>query len=233
MEPEPKTKTDKRLRRIFEIENVRAGESDGKKIISGYASVFDQEAVIMGYFREKFAKGAFKKTLKEYDQLALWNHDDSKPLARRSSKTLTLREDDHGLYFEFEPTDASWGEDAYKAIARGDVKGVSIGFSVVKELYIAPTEENSLPLFEVREAKLYEISPVTFPAYPMTEVEARSAAEAHGFDIEAKTKDASTEKPDESRNHSSTEEPGTAPHSAAGTVTRAMLLLKQQLIEAE
>jgi len=66
--------------------------------LSGYASMFDTWASIGGQFDERVMPGAFAKTLAEDDQVALWNHEDRYPLARRSAGSLELHEDSQGLH---------------------------------------------------------------------------------------------------------------------------------------
>jgi len=204
--------------REFELREVRAAE-DGQRKIGGYAAVFDQETDIGGFFREVIRPGAFKKTLQESDVLALWNHDTSKPLGRVSNGTLELTEDERGLRFELQLPDTTWGVDAFKSISRGDVRGMSFGFVVTKESWSGKTEENGKEdiLREIKEVALYEISPVTFPAYEATEVEARAILAARGIEV--------SEKADSSARSGTTGEPGRTrgqdgraqdPHSAAG-----------------
>ena len=143
-------------------------------VLAGYASVFNSEAVIWGMFREVFAPGAYAKTIKEADIRALWNHNTDLVLGRNKAGTLKLVEDDHGLKTEIEPPDTQAGRDAVTSVRRGDVTGMSIMFEVIKSEWVEPGDE--LPLRVVREAKLWEVSPVTFPAYEETSIGVRAPA---------------------------------------------------------
>ena len=167
--------------RDFELQEMRADNQDGKRRLVGYTAVFDQEVDIAGYFREVFRQGSFAKTLQEYDQVALWNHDTGAPLARKSAGTLALREDEHGLHVEIELNNTSWADDVFESVNSGVVKGMSIGFSVLKADWSDLEDTEKLPLREIKEAKLYESSPVTFPAYPTTEIQARAIFETSGL----------------------------------------------------
>ena len=61
------------------------------------------------------------------------------------------------------------------AVKRGDVTGMSIAFRAVKQEWEHPPEgSRELPKRTIREAKLYEVSPVTFPAFESTTIGVRS-----------------------------------------------------------
>ncbi|WHP40763.1 HK97 family phage prohead protease [Lysinibacillus boronitolerans] len=153
---------------------IREGE-DGQRTISGYAVKWEMKSHAMGYFKrfkEQFKKGAFTDSMTNDDQLALWSHDTSKVLGRTKNGTLRLFEDDIGLRFELDLPNSTLGNDAYETIKRGDVDGVSFGFQMQKQEW----DENDVDNITrtILRAKLLEISPVAFPAYPDSQVSARS-----------------------------------------------------------
>lgn len=160
----------------FEEWELREEANKPPKLV-GYASVFNQEAEIFGLWREKVAQGAFKKTVKESDIRALWNHNTDLVLGRNKSGTLTLAEDDHGLKVEIIPPDTQAGRDALTSIKRGDVSQMSIAFQIVKQEWLTPEDKKILPLRTIHEMKLFEVSPVTFPAFEQTSISARSTME--------------------------------------------------------
>lgn len=164
-------------KRAFECSEIRAEETeDGKRMIRGYAAVFGKDSVPMGFsgnIREQVRKGAFQRTLKEGDVRALWSHNPDIPLGRTKNKTLTLREDDTGLSFMLELPDTQAGRDAFTSIKRGDVTGMSFGFEVRKDEW-KRGENNEPHRRTLLDVELYEVSPVAFPAYPDTQVQARS-----------------------------------------------------------
>lgn len=126
-------------------------------------------------FTETFLPGSFTKTIAEFDQMMIWSHDYNKPLARRLSGTLFLREDDKGLYFEARLNNTSWGNDAYEAIKNKDVQKMSAGFNAIQEIWRQEGEGQSKIYYrDIVEAKLWEISPVVWPAFDETSVDARS-----------------------------------------------------------
>lgn len=156
---------------------VRAAEGDAVKLI-GYASVFNVEATIAGFFREKIAPGAFTTAIKEDDVRGLFNHDPNFVLGRNTAGTLALSEDESGLRYEADPPDTQWARDLMVSVKRGDVNQSSFGFQVVREEWTNPENRAELPLRTILEARLFDVSVVTYPAYEETSAEARTKAEA-------------------------------------------------------
>lgn len=128
--------------------------------------------------RERIMPGAFDAAIKgDKDIVALWNHDTSKPLGRRSMNTLKLSSDSKGLRYEITPPDTTWGRDAMASIQRGDVQGSSFAFAMGKEPDVVTTEDpkSKTIVREIRSiGRLYEVSPVTIPAYEATASQVRA-----------------------------------------------------------
>lgn len=136
--------------------------------ISGYAAIFGRETVIAGEFREKLDRGCFARTLREKpDVLAILNHDYDRLLGRTSSGTLSLQEDNIGLYFNLEPNpDTPDGMTAIGNVGRQDIRGASFGFRVRAERW--EDGGNRLPLRIIEDVDLYEITLTPIPAYKDT-----------------------------------------------------------------
>ncbi|HSW64408.1 MAG TPA: HK97 family phage prohead protease, partial [Dissulfurispiraceae bacterium] len=167
--------------REFPVMELRLDEDGGQtQKLRGYAAVFNKLSENLGGFREKIAPGAFTKTLKTADVRLLLNHE-GLPLARTKSGTLTLSEDENGLRFEsdLEAADPDVQRIVPK-LRRNDLNQTSFGFFTVLDKWEHPAEgnnkESSRTLIEV---DLYDISLVTFPAYPQTSVNIRSAKEVY------------------------------------------------------
>lgn len=155
-------------KRIVDITNVQTRSKDNEPLkISGYAVVFNSRASIGDFFDEQISPGAFKRALSENGDIrALFNHNWDKVIGRTKAKTLTLREDDKGLYFELELPNTSYARDLAESMERGDINQCSFSFNATKEDW----DYNSDPaLRTVIEADLYEISIVSIPAYDDTE----------------------------------------------------------------
>ncbi|PAD73677.1 HK97 family phage prohead protease [Paenibacillus campinasensis] len=149
---------------------VRKVDGEPTKIV-GYAVRWDQLShPIFGMFQERFKRGAFTASLINPDVYASWQHD-SREVLGRTPNTLALIEDDIGLRYEITPP--SWAEKHIETIERGDVRGSSFIFRSVVEEW---DETNSdMPIRSIIEAELFEVSPVTTPAYPQSSVGIRSA----------------------------------------------------------
>lgn len=158
-------------RRAFAIE-FRV-EGDEKPKIRGYAAVFNKMSDLLGGFREKIAPGAFKRTLKQADVRALFNHDPDNVLGRTKNETLSLREDDKGLWMEIEPPDTAQARDVMTLIQRGDVDQASFAFRVIKDTW-TNQGDGETPIRTLDEVQLFDVSAVTYPAYPQTSVDVRA-----------------------------------------------------------
>jgi len=151
---------------------------DQEGTIEGYAAVFNQPSEDLGGFTEYIRAGAFSKTIKEADVRALFNHDPNYVLGRNKAGTLDLAEDDHGLHFRVRPPETQWAQDLLQTVRRGDVNQASFAFQTVRDKWtILEDEEEKKRERELIEVKLFDVSPVTYPAYPQTKVGARSLAE--------------------------------------------------------
>ncbi len=164
--------------RAFELTDleVRSEESEPKKI-RGYAAVFEKLSVPLWGFREKIAKGAFAESITKDDVRALWNHDPNYVLGRNKAGTLSMEEDDKGLKIEITPPDTQWARDLMTSIERKDVDQMSFGFETEVEEWDTSKEKNEIRT--LKKVKLFDVSPVTFPAYPQTSVGVRSAEEVY------------------------------------------------------
>jgi uncharacterized protein len=164
---------------------VRSGP-DGKPLVAGYAAVYYREGdkgtefELMHYrdYRvlERLMPGCFDRALREDDVRALVNHDPSLILGRTTSGTLRLSLDSVGLRYEIAPPDTQYARDLIESLKRGDITGSSFSFDyVAKTIRMEQDGDNERDIVEVREAKLYDVSPVTFPAYSATSAGVRSA----------------------------------------------------------
>jgi HK97 family phage prohead protease len=166
----------KRERRIFIVHDLRAAK-DGLRTITGHAAVFNKDSEPMWGFVERVAAGAFKATIKEDDVRALFNHDPNIVLGRNTAKTLRLSEDAEGLAVEIDPPDTQAARDLLVSIERGDISQMSFGFITRKESWQYSKDGNGPNIRTLEDVQLFDVSPVTFPAYPDTDVSVRSLQE--------------------------------------------------------
>lgn len=164
--------------RSVPFELTRSSE-DGLTL-SGYAAVFGSPTRITGevpsQFDEVIAPGAFARTINARDRIVMQYDHGRHPMIGPMplGRIETLREDQMGLYVEARLTDNWLVSPVRDAIANGAIDGMSFRFSVPKG---GDTWDRSgpIPLRTVNEVKLYELGPVTFPAYQDTSVMVRSA----------------------------------------------------------
>ena len=161
-------------RRSMTITELRVNDSEKHGYIEGYASVFDSWSEELGGFapfREKVCKGAFLETIEKDDIKALWNHNPDYVLGRNTAGTLELKEDERGLYVKIKPPKTQWAKDLMTSMKRGDVDAMSFGFAVVLDKWYT---EGDTDVRELLKVKLYDVSPVTYPAYTATECDVRT-----------------------------------------------------------
>ena len=146
-------------------------------LFTGYASVFNKPYGVRdhkGVYDETIQPGAFKKTLQEQDDVRFLVNHDGIPLARTSSGTLELEEDQYGLFVraELDPTNPTVAEVA-SAMKRGDLNEMSFAFAAMRDEFNQQGDERT-----VSEARLFDVSVVTYPANPW------AGAKLRGVDIE-------------------------------------------------
>lgn len=165
-------------KRVFNIEyRETSAEGDAqKRTVTGYAAVFNSPSEDIGFI-EIIEPGAFREAIPTSDIRALFNHDPNLILARTASGTLKVQEDDKGLRYEFDIPDTTFGNDFRVMLQRGDVSQSSFSFTVKEQSWETKKKDNGDVEYTRRVKKverLYDVSPVTYPAYPDTEVALRS-----------------------------------------------------------
>ena len=162
-------------------------EGDHNPIIEGHAAVFNQPSLEIFAFapgwREVIRPGAFTAAIKANDVRALINHNDDRLIGRVFNRTLMLEEDEVGLKVRIYPPDTSDARDLLTLIRGRYISQMSFGFSVAED---GERIDRGAKLREITAVRtLYDVSPVTQPAYPTTDVGLRARfAAADSFDPE-------------------------------------------------
>ena len=147
-------------------------ESGSEKIIEGYFIVYNQQTEIYRNFFEEIRAGACAESLVTNDVCALYNHNNSFIMGRKSAGSLTLRDDSYGVFgivrVNSNDTEAL---NVYERVKRGDIRGCSFGFLPEVEEY-QELDKNVVKCV-VKKANVREISICPFPAYPQTQISAR------------------------------------------------------------
>lgn len=147
-------------------------ENESELVIEGYFALYGVPTQLTDGLYEQIEKGAFDNSLQSNDIRCLFNHDTAVVLGRTGNKTLELHSDDKGLYGKvYINANDKQAVDIYERVKRGDITGCSFGFYPVNE---EPISYEDGVMYRVLEADTIEVSIVTFPQYPETEIKARS-----------------------------------------------------------
>lgn len=162
--------------RSFTLADLEVRESDdGHVEFEGVASSVDSPYTVrdaFGEFEETVVAGAFRKTLREKDDVRLLVNHEGVPLARTKSKTLRLAADPHlRADATLDPSNPTVQE-IRSAMARGDLDQMSIGFRVTRQEWNGDYTER-----QIKELQLFDVSVVTYPANPATSAAVRSVDE--------------------------------------------------------
>ena len=162
-------------RRYVAIETRMNFEDQKNPKIQGHAAVFNARAEIFPGFFEEVAPGAFRDAIGSKDIYALFNHDPNNVLGNTGAQTLMLKEDERGLAYEIIPPDTNLGRDVTTLVKRGDIRKSSFGFNIEEEKFTKLDGGKVLRTI-LKVSPLYDVSPVTFPAYKQTDVHVRMIA---------------------------------------------------------
>lgn len=167
--PDNKSKLERRYHRCPDIE-LRTDGDNGPRILIGYAAVFDELSEDLGGFRERIAPSAFASSVGG-DVRALFNHDTNLILGRTKANTLMVAEDQRGLRCEITLPDTTVARDLLESVRVGNIDQMSFGFRTKKDNW---EEVDGQIIRTLLDIELLDVSPVTFPAYPQTEIALRS-----------------------------------------------------------
>jgi len=151
---------------------------DGTGKLTGYAGVYwdgtpgTQFDLVPGRLIEHIMPGAFDRAVREDDVLGLFNHVPSMVLGRNTAGTMRLSTDARGLLYEIDLPATTLANDLRQSVSRGDIRGSSFAFLVTDETF---RTENKIDIREIRGVQLFDVGPVTFPAYEATSAGVRSA----------------------------------------------------------
>ncbi|HIF6681415.1 TPA: HK97 family phage prohead protease [Serratia marcescens] len=155
---------------------VRAEQQEDQPTrIIGYGSVFNIRSEPLWGFREIIKPGAFDDVLND-DVRGLFNHDPNFILGRSTSGTLKVSVDERGLQYNIEAPDTQTIRDLVLApMKRGDINQSSFAFRVARDGDNWYEDEEGVVIREIHKfSRLYDVSPVTYPAYQAADSAVRS-----------------------------------------------------------
>lgn len=187
--------TELESRRVIAPLTVERREEDGKKgasVIEGTAALFNSRTKIGGWFYEEILPEAFDDVMDD-DVRCLINHDPRLILGRTASGTLELWKDSEGLKYRYTTPDRSYAKDLEDAIKTGDVSQSSFQFKTKESIWIE--QEDDLDIRQIKKVeRLYDVAPVTYPAYEDTTVAKRSHSDFKQNQQENNTKNTKASK---------------------------------------
>ena len=146
---------------------------DGAIGIRGKGAVIGPLSVDLGGFRERNSEGAFDDAIEASDIRGLFNHDANYVLGRMG-RTMKVSADSRGMFYDIAELPASRA-DVAEAIERGDVTGSSYSFTL-KEGGARYDEEDGVLIRTILPggvSRIFDMGPVTFPAFPDATVSKR------------------------------------------------------------
>lgn len=158
-----------RMLRFANVE-LRAKDSEKKNEVEGIACVFNTETDI-GWFKEKIDRHAFDNCDMS-DVVLNFNHDDNYLLARTTNNSLFLTIDDKGLHQQATIIDTQQGNDIYKMVSEKLITKMSFSFVIDEDGGEEWVDDDHRIIKKIK--RLFDVSLVSFPAYPTTEAFARS-----------------------------------------------------------
>lgn len=181
--------------RQFPIRIEQRGEGEAAKpVIVGYAAVFydpadaGTEYKFSGWwdeFVERIMPGAFDRAIREDDVRALFNHNPDHLLGRSTAATLRLSVDKKGLRYEIDPPDTGVGGQVLVNIGRSELTGSSFAFGIGEQVWreVKQEDDSVLVIREIHQVEpLYDVGPVTYPAYESTTAGVRAFRSAHAVE---------------------------------------------------
>jgi len=161
-----------KTREMYFRTDFQTRQENDAKYIEGYFIRFNEETELWEGLFEEVDPKAVDDSLKNNDIRCLFNHDTNIVLGRTGNGTLELKKDEKGLFgrVKINPNDKQ-AMDIYARIERGDINACSFGFNIIDEEI--QNRDDGTTKFVLKKIDLHEVSPVTFPAYPTTSIQAR------------------------------------------------------------
>ena len=167
--------------------NFRAVGEGMPTEVGGIAAVVNS-VTDLGYFEEVIMTGAFDNALsKDYDIRCLFNHEADLILGRTKADTCKVFVNGDGnLEYTWipdyeNPTHMS----VVRSIMRGDITQSSFAFTIKEQSWSESKKYGTMGMRKITMIEdLYDVSPVTCPAYEDTEADARSIAAIRDQELE-------------------------------------------------
>lgn len=159
------------------IQRVAYDSDENKQVfVEGMGIVYNSKTEIYPGIFESILPGAFSESLSSFRTVKSFiNHKPSEILSTtRSEPALEILDGENFLEFSAPIPPTTYGKDLIINLERGNIKGASFSFSISENGdHYKKLPDGSLHRTIV-EAEIYEVGPVTNPAYEQTEVNLRN-----------------------------------------------------------
>ena len=175
------------IERRMVTSTIEVRDGDAGRQIVGYGYVFNSLSENLGGFREVIAPGAGADVLAGTPDIrGLFNHNPDLVLGRTTAGTMSVEEDDTGSRYLIDAPDTSYARDLLVSLERGDVNQSSFAFRIARggDVWDEDPESGLLLRTITKFSGLYDMSPVTYPAYPETSSGVRTAPDVERVDDE-------------------------------------------------
>jgi HK97 family phage prohead protease len=150
----------------------QARRIDSESYVEGYATTFNDPYVMWEFDGVEYWEQIDSRALDGADLsdvIMQYNHT-GKVLARNSNRTLGIEADSKGLFVYADLSKSNEARDMYEEITNGLITRMSWAFYITEDSYNNDTHTRTI----LKIGKVYDVSAVSYPANPDTEINARS-----------------------------------------------------------
>ena len=159
---------DKREYRALEIRALNPEGEGPEYMVEGYASTFEPYVLFKTdegtEYREQIEPTAFDEA--DLSDVVFRVDHEGRVYARSSAGTLEVSTDEHGLHTKADLSKTQRARELFADIEAGNYPKMSFAFTVAEDHFDKATHTRIID----RIAKVFDVSPVTFPANPTTEL---------------------------------------------------------------
>lgn len=160
----------------YENRSVKTEGGEEQNVVAGVGIVYNSTTEIYPGVFESIAPGAFSESLSDFRTVKSFiNHNPTKILSTtRSDPALEILDGESFLEFSAPIPPTTYGNDLIVNLKRGNIKGASFSFTIAENGdHYKKLSDGSLHR-TITQAEIYEVGPVTNPAYEQTEVGLRN-----------------------------------------------------------
>ena len=163
---------------MVQIRKKEEGSNESSFLVEGYASTFEEYVLFEEdgiQYKEKILPEAFEGT--DFSDVVFLKDHEGTVLARTKNGTLQISVDENGLFTKTDLSKTSASRQMFEEIESEMYSQMSFAFIVDDDEY--NTTEHLRTIRHI--AKLYDVSAVSFPANPTTDISVATRSRFDGF----------------------------------------------------